>query len=284
MRTCCVLAVALAVAGCKKDDADAGKTAAPAVKEPAPPAQATSVEIFVDDQSVARVALPQLGQWPRVDTLVPTAARRLGTWQDVSVKTKDKPTEIHKPSDSYPELVPALYLAADNTPAFGMFDPVELAKHGKPALHAEGVSELRIKLAQNSGRGEHESGEGGGSDPSQLKIKIKTAKGESVLEGSKLLAIPRQGMPGDTSNDPKGWNLATILDAGGVKKFERILLTDTTGANLTLDKADFDAKTSVPYIKLNRQGALRVTVFKKQGEGWQRGGDLRGLASIEVVK
>jgi len=25
-------------------------------------------------------------------------------------------------------------------------------------------------------------------------------------------------------------------------------------------------------------------VFKKQGEGWQRAGDLRGLASIEVMK
>jgi hypothetical protein len=281
MRTCCVLAVALALAGCKKDEADAAKQA-PAVQPP--PAQLMSVEIFVDDQSVAKIALPQLGQWPRVDTLVPTAARRLGTWQDVSVKNKDKPLEIHKPSDTYRDLVPALYLAGDNTPAFGMFDPVELAKHGKPALGAEGVSELRIKLSQSSGRGQNESGEGGGTDPTQLKIKIKTASGESVLEGTKLLAIARQPMPGDTSNEAKGWPLVVILDAGGIKKFERVLLSDSTGSNLTLDKADFDPKTSVPYVKLNRQGALRVTVFKKQGEGWQKGGDLRGLAAIEVVK
>jgi hypothetical protein len=281
MRTCCVLAVALALASCKKDEADAAKQA-PAVQ--APPARLMAVEIFIDDQSVAKIALPQLGQWPRLDTLVPTAARRLGTWQDVTVKNKDKPLEIHKPSDTYRDLVPALYLTADNTPAFGMFDPVELAKHGNAAVHAEGVSELRIKLAQNSGRGEHESGDGGGSDPSLLKIKIKTASGESVLEGSKLLAIPRQPMPGDASNEPKGWPLATVLDAGGIKKFERVLLSEAGGSNLTLDKADFDPKTSVPYVKLNRQGALRVTVFKKQGEGWQKGGDLRGLASIEVVK
>jgi hypothetical protein len=60
------------------------------------------------------------------------------------------------------------------------------------------------------------------------------------------------------------------------------VLTDTGGLNLTLEKADFDPKTSVPYVKLNRQGALRVQVFKKQGDTWQRAGDLRGLAEIEV--
>ena len=44
------------------------------------------------------------------------------------------------------------------------------------------------------------------------------------------------------------------------------------------------APDSVPYVKLNRQGSLRLQVYKKQGTGWQRSGDLRGLVAIEVLK
>jgi hypothetical protein len=40
----------------------------------------------------------------------------------------------------------------------------------------------------------------------------------------------------------------------------------------------------MPFVKLNRQGSLRFIVFKKEGETWKRGGDLRGLARVEVVK
>ncbi len=285
VRTCClaVAAVAaLASAGCHKDEANAKPS--PAVRPAPAPAPAT-VEIFVDDQSVVKVPLAQLATWPRLDTLVPVDARRMGKWDNLYLKGKGpKPTELHKPSDTYPELVPALFVAPDQTASFGMFDPVELAKHGTPQVREDGVSEVRIKLAQGSGRGEHESGEGGGSDPSKMKIAIKTPKGESVLEGQKLLAVPRTGMPGDTSNEPRGWPLKTILDAAGIAKFEKLVLTDSAGLSLTLEKKDFDDKTSIPYVKLNRQGTLRVVVFKKQGEGWQRSGDLRGLDSIEVLK
>src|SRR5262249_38273429 len=113
---------------------------------------------------------------------------------------------------------------------------------------------------------------------------IKTPKGDSVLEGKTLLAIPRQPMPGDEGKDPRGWPLSVLLDAAGIKKFERLLLSDATGTNLTLDKADFDEAKSIPYVKLNRQGSLRLRVFKKQGSAWQASGDLRGIATIEVVK
>ena len=273
--------VLLALASCGKDEAKASEAPKPA----APSAVPAGVDLIVDDTSVAKVTPAQLATWPRLDTLVPVTARRLGTWDTVYLKGKGaKPSELHKPSDTYPELVPALFVGDDGAPAFGMFDPVELAKHGKPALREDAIHEVRIKLAQGTGRGEHESGEGGGEDPSQMKIAIKTKAGASVLEGSKLLQIPREPMPGDASKDPKGWPLTVLLDAAGIKSFERILLTDAAGMNLTLDKADFDPKTSIPYVKLNRQGALRFRVFKKQGDAWQVSGDLRGITSIEVLK
>ena len=256
---------------------------------PAPPptvtaAQPGTIEIFVDDQSVAHVAPAQLASWPRLDSLVPGPARRLGTWQDLAVKAAAETKQLHKPSDAYRDLVPVLYVGDDGKPAFGMFDPVELANHGKPKLGEQNVSEVRIALAKGGGRGENESGDGGGADPTKLVIAIKTPAGESKLDGVKLLAIPRQGMPGDDSNEPRGWTLTTLLDAAGIKTFQKLMLADVSGQALSLEKADFDPKVSVPFVKLNRQGSLRVTVFKKQGEGWQRAGDLRGLSSIEVLK
>ncbi|HUJ59864.1 MAG TPA: hypothetical protein VLX92_15275 [Kofleriaceae bacterium] len=279
MRRLSVLALA-GLASCSKGDATTGGSQGSGSAAAAPPA---AVEIFVDDHSVAKLTPAQLATWPRVDTLVPVSARRLGTWLDVAAKgTAEK--DLHRPSDTYPDLVPALYPGDDGKPAFGMFDPVELARHGKPKLGQDGVRELRIKLAQDSGRGQHESGQGGGSDPALLVIDIQTPAGTSKLEGKTLLAIPRSGMPGDDSKEPKGWPLAQLLDAAGIKSFHTLLLTDTDGLNLTLEKRDFDDQTSIPFVKLNRQGALRVTVFKKQGQGWQKGGDLRGLAAIQVVK
>ena len=59
---------------------------------------------------------------------------------------------------------------------------------------------------------------------------------------------------------------------------------DAKGTNLNLEKQDLDPATAMPFVKLNRQGSLRFIVFKKQGEAWTRGGDLRDLAKIEVLK
>ena len=277
---CFALALALLACG-HKDDAKPAQvqgSAAPVAADPG------TLEIFVDNQSVAHVAAAQLASWPRLDTLVPVTARRLGTWQDVSIKAAAESKQLHKPSDAYRDLVPAVYKGDDGKPAFGMFDPVELANHGKPKLGEVDVSEIKISLAQGGGRGENESGDGGGADPTQLKIAIKTPAGASTLDGKTLLAIAREPMPGDDSNDPRGWTLKTLLDAAGIKKFQKIMLSDVAGQALSLEAADFDPKTSIPFVKLNRSGQLRVTVFKKQGDGWQRGGDLRGLASVEVLK
>jgi hypothetical protein len=280
--------VVLALAGCGKDKDRATASAAPAT--PAAPGSAAAmpqgaamIDIYINEKSIAHLPVSALQNFPRLDSLVPVPARRLGTWDDVFVKGKQpNPSQFHRISDKYPALVPALFVGADQTPSFGMFDPVELSNHGKPEVREDGVSEIRIKVqAEGGGRGEHESGDGAAADPKDLKVTVKTSKGQTILEGAKLFAVTREPMPGE--NDPKGWTLATVLKTAGVTKFERVLLTDATGLNLTLDKADF-SETSVPYVKLNKQGALRVQVYKKQGPGWQRSGDLRGLVEIEVLK
>jgi hypothetical protein len=275
------LCLVLALASCGKDKAKA------ADQQPAPPTPAVAasptVQIFVDDAAVGTIALEQVKLWPRLDGLVPTSARHLGAWQDVYLHGKlPKPTELHKPSTSYPDYVPALFPGEDGKPAFGMFDPVELAKHGKAAVREDDITEVRIKLADGASHGQNESGNAAATDPNDLKVTIKTLKGEIVLDGPKLLAVPREPMPGDY--DPKGWTLATLMKTAGVDKYESLLLSDSSGLNLTLEKQDLDPKTSIPFVKLNRQGNLRVKVFKKQGTTWQGTGDLRGLVRIEILK
>jgi hypothetical protein len=278
MRTWCLLVV-LVIACDRGGDKPATGSAGSAV---APPPAPAGVAVFVDDKQVAVVSPDQVAQWPRLDTLVPVAARRLGQWQDVTLKGKSaQPPVVHAPSATYPDLVPALF-PGDSGPAFGMFDPVELAKHGKPALREDGLHELRIALSQGSGRGEHEQGQGGGNDPTKLVVTIKTPAGTTTIDGTKLLAIPRDNVPG--TSDGKGWALQTILDAGGVKKFDKLVLSSVSGTNLNIDKSAF-SKTSIPFVKLNRQGALRLRIYTKQGDGWQpSGGDLRDFVGIEVLK
>jgi hypothetical protein len=269
----------LALASCGKDPSKAAdQKAAP----PAPPAPApTTVQIFVNDAPVGTIAMEQLKLWPRLDALVPSSARHLGSWQDLTFKASDA-APLHQPSASYPDFVPALFPGDDGKPSFALFDPVELAKHGKPgAARHDDVSEIRIKLSEG-GHGQNEQGDAADADPMKIKVAIKTAKGSSVLEGSKLLAVPREAPPGE--KEAKGWSLATLLKTAGVDHYEKVLLTDAAGLNLTLEKQDLDPAISVPFMKLNRQGTLRVKVYRKQGDSWQATGDLRGLASVEILK
>ncbi len=249
----------------------------------AAPKPADTIAIYVDDQQVGTLAREQLSTWPRLDTLVPVAARRLGTWQMIALKGPEKSANVNQPSATYPELVPALFPGEGGVPAFGMFDPVELAKHGKPALREDKIGEVRITLSQGGNRGQNEHGEGGGTDPTKLELTIKTAAGEQVLKGDKLLETPRQPMPGETG-EGKGWPLSALLANAGIKQYDRLRLTGENGTNLTLEKQDLDPKTSIPFIKLNRQGSLRFRVYKKQGDTWQPGQDLRGLARVEILK
>jgi hypothetical protein len=280
MRICCLCVVA-ALASCGKHEPKASEhTGSAGSAATATPVQ-QSVQIFVNDAPVGTIAIEQVKLWPRLDALVPTSARHLGSWQDLTFKSAS-PAPLHQPSASYPDDVPALFPGDDGKPSFGLFDPVELAKHGKPAAaRQDDVTEIRIKLAEG-GHGQNEQGDAADADPMKIKVTIKTAKGESVLDGAKLLAVPREAQPG--TKDLKGWTLATLLATAGVDHYEKVVLTDAAGLNLTLEKQDLDPATSIPYVKLNRQGSLRVKVFKKQGDSWQGTGDLRGLVRVEILK
>src|SRR5690606_8602813 len=140
---------------------------------------ASGLAIFVDDAQVATLTDDQVKLWPRLDTIVPMAARRLGTWDSIQLGgAKPEPVTISKPSATHPELVPAIFPGEDGAPAFGMFDPVELAKKGQPALRENSLKEIRVVLAKNTGRGENDHSGGEAGDPALLKLAIKSKAGE----------------------------------------------------------------------------------------------------------
>jgi hypothetical protein len=277
----CWLALVVGIAGCGRDKAPppagAGSSAGSAAAAAPAPA---GLEIFVNDSSVAKLTPAQLADWPRLDTLVPPDLRKLGTWEVVALDSgKPKPTEIPRPSGTYPDMVPAVFPGEAGSASFGMFDPVELARKGKAALREDHVTAIRIKVAQGGSRGQNDDGGGTAGDPTKLVISVKSPAGATQLTGAQILALPREQMPGNA--DQKGWRLGALLTAAGVKTYEHLVLADASGTNLTLDKKDLDDKT-VPFIKLNRQGALRLRVLKKTGDGWTPAGDLRALVSIEA--
>jgi hypothetical protein len=259
-------------------------------KTPPPPASdsgsATAapagVELFLNDVSIATIQVAQVANWPRLDSMVPGDSRKLGTWELVSLAgPKRKPAELAHPSSSYPDMVPAIFPGDGGAPAFGMFDAVELAKRGKPAMHEDHIAQIRIKVTQGGNRGQNDDGGGGGggSDPTKLVITVKTPTGTTTITGNKLLGIPRT--PAPDNPDHKGWRLQALLDAAGVKTYKHLVLTSADGISLPLDKKDMSA-TSVPFIKLNKAGILRLRVMKKTGDGWNPSGDVRGLTGIEV--
>lgn len=270
-------AVALALVACGKSETKAPAPGSASGSTVAPVAD--GLEVFVNDKSVAKLSMKELEAWPRLDTLVPMDARRIGSWTSVTVRgASEKPVELQRPGDHYRDQVLALF-AADGKPAFGVFDPVELAKKGAPSLKETRVSEIRIVADTSGGRGQNESGAGGGTDPLAIVIAIKTPAGESKFTGEQLLKLPREDQPG---GDTKGWKLSSILAAAQITKYEKLILSDAGGTSLQLAKGEFDDKDVVPFIKLNKGGQLRLRVYKKQGEGWGQSGDLRGLATIEA--
>jgi hypothetical protein len=282
MRTWSYWIVALSLlAACDKTQPSTGSAPGSGTGSAPIPVAAHAVEIFVNDTSVAKITKEQIASWPTLDSLVPEDSRRLGTWQVVYLKgAQAKPAELNRPSATYPDKVPAVFPGKDGAPAFGMFDRVELAKHGEPGLRQDAVSEIRIKLAKEGRGGDHQGGTGGVADPMKLVLAIKTPEGDKTLTGEQIMAIPRESMPGNDDN--KGWPLTKLLTAAGVTRYTKLVLVDAAGTSLNIEKKDFDDKTTIPFIKLNRQGSLRFRMMKKQGDGWQAAGDLRALATIKV--
>lgn len=286
-------AVALVAAlGCnKKQERPAGGAAGSAGSAgvaagsgsaPAPAAPAGTVEIFVNDTSVAKVAPDQIATWPRVDTLVPEESRRLGTWVKVKLPGA-RPEEVARPSQNHPDMVPALFPGEDGKPSFGMFDAVEHAKKGKPGLRADGVGQIRIEVSTEGRMGDHQGGASEGADPTKLVVAIEGPQGAGKLTGEQLLAIPREASPDPESKD-RGWRLAQLLDAAGIKKYEQLVLLDASGTSVIVERKDLEGKKAVPFIKLNKQGQLRLRVLEQAGTGWKTGGELRALATIRVAK
>lgn len=278
MRTrCLVLAIALVGCGGKKEDAAPSPTA-PASSQVAP--AGTGMQLYVDDEAVATVSAAQVADWPRLDSLLPEAARRLGKWQAIATKGA-KTAELAKPFETYRDYVPALFPGDHGTISFGLFDPVELGKRGKPAVREDAITELRVKLDASGMRGGNDHGGGEAIDPAKVELLITTPAGETKLTGVQLLGLDRETMPGG-GGDAKGWKLDAVLAAAKVTSYTKVTLHDASGATLPLEKKDMDAST-IPFIKLNRQGSLRFRLYKKQGDGFQSAGDLRALTRIDVT-
>ena len=270
---CWIGIVAVLGAGCGGE-----KTSPPADRGSAAVA-ADTVEVFVGDTSVGKVGADKAAAWPRVDSLVPDTARKLGTWDRVTIEAaQGKPTELARPSGAYPDMVPALFPTPGGGTSFGMFDTVELAKKGQPAMRVDHIKAIHIQLAQGGSHGQNDDQGGGAADPTKLTLSVTTAKGTTTLTGEQLIALPREPTPNNP--DQKGWRLQQFLVAAGVTTFKRLVLTDASGTSLSLDAKDLAG--AVPFIKLNKSGQLRFRIFKQEGEGWTSTGDLRGLTTIDV--
>jgi hypothetical protein len=272
---CLIVAFVVACGGKKKEEAGGGAGTASGVGTGSAPVVTddNSVEIVVDGLSVAKIKAADLGDWPRLDSLVPGEDRRLGTWEKLTF-TAATPATLDRPSQLHPDKVPVIYAGKDGKPAFGMFDPVELAKKGEPAFKVEDVKKIDLKLSKVERGGQHQGSTGEAADPTKLVVKI----GDKQITGPEILALPREPQPGN--EDTKGWRVQQFLDKVGVTKFTSITLVDDNGITVPLTKKELEG--GVAFIKLNKQGALRFRMYTKKGEGWESGADLRSLSRIDV--
>jgi hypothetical protein len=269
---CLIVAVLLACGGKKKAETGGGSASGGGTGSAPAAVDDDSVDIVVDGASVAKIAAKDLASYPRLDSLLPAEDRRLGTW-DKLVFTAATAATLERPSQQHPDKVPVIY-AHGGKPAFGMFDPVELAKHGEPGFKVEGVKKIEITLSKVERGGQHQGSTGEGADPTQIVVKI----GDKQITGPEILKLPREPQPGN--EDTKGWRVQQFLTAAGVTKFQTITLVDANGATVPLTKKELDG--GVAFIKLNKQGALRFRMYTKKGEGWEPGADLRSLVRIDI--
>jgi len=236
------------------------------------------VEVFVDGKSVAKVATADVAQWPRLVALVPEDDRRLGTWDALEFKPAGDP--LKKPSASYPDKLPIVFPGKDGKPAFGMFDAVELANKGNPAFRVDGITEIRITVSKVERSGMHQGTTGEAADPTKLVLPITTPDAVKTLTGPEIMKLPRIGQP--NQEDAKGWTLFQLFEAAGVTKYEKVTLIGANAMSVPLDKQELDPATTLPFIKLNKAGALRFRMYTKKGDAWVQGADLRELISIKV--
>lgn len=275
MRTLALVAVLALGCGGKKEER-------PAPSEPAsaPAPVAGAVQLFVGDEAVGAADAARVADWPRLETLLPENARRLGKWESIATQGA-KTSEITRPFETYRDYVPALFPGEGGSISFGLFDPVEYGKRGTPAVREDQITSLRVTIDADSLRGGNDHGSVEAIDPAKLELVIQTPAGDKTVTGTQLLGIDRVPMPGG-GGDATGWTLDILLGAAGVTDFQKLRLFDAGGTSLPLEKAEL--ADAVPFIKLNRQGALRFRLYKKQGQGYQSAGDLRSLVKVEIVE
>ncbi len=283
-RVLAVLALAAAAAcGGKKESAAA------------PPPAAIPLAIFQDDKQIATTAL--LGAKPRPLVEVAPGLPAPDRWLAIVVfDAKGTATTAMAPSQNHPDAAAALAVGTDGVRfGFARGDQLDapIAAVVKIVIKTHddrGAVAAELK-AQGTDQGAGD-GEGGGHEhegkklpapTAALTIAIKSPSGESVFTGDKLIGLPSITAPAGDMTTP-GWNLVDLLKAAGLEGATAINLTDSEGANLRLDRADFDPATTVLYFKVNRNGQIRFRRFGKQGAAWTMTGELRGLTRIAVVE
>ena len=284
------LAAALAGPGCGKSKPDRAEVKATA-------AVAAKVAIFVDDKQVASEAT--LSSAPRPLTELAPGAPALTTW--LALEVIDAAGKVHTtmaPARNQAGKVPVLAIGKDGV-ELGFRAPGATGPLVDP-IHA--VTRITIKAKGDAGQiaaevgaaaGEHGGGDSGGkrehadevrpTASPDLTIEITGAQGASTFTGDKLEALPVIKAPAGDTETP-GWSLIDVLATAGITKPQIVHLTDGEGATLRLDTADFDPTKAVLYLKLNRSGVIRFRVFRRVGETWEVGGELRGITKIHVVK
>ncbi|HVV84948.1 MAG TPA: hypothetical protein VHE35_17915 [Kofleriaceae bacterium] len=292
-RLAAALLVCVTAAGapaCGKSKAKAKPHAAATVPAAVP------LAIFVDDQQVASSA--ELSAEPRPLVEVFPAAPSLDTWLALeAIDASGKAHTTMAPLQTQAGKFPAVAVGADGVElgfrTGGATGPLADPVHEVTRITIKTHGDRGQIAAQVAAEGEHGGGDSAGNrehaDEARpaaspdLQIEITGAGGDSVFTGDKLAALPVVHAPSGDTITP-GWSLTDLLHAAGVKHPQLVHLTDGEGATLQLAAADFDPAKTVLYLKLNRSGVIRFRVFRKTGETWEVGGELRGITKINIVK
>lgn len=277
MKSLVAAAVLVALVACSKDKA-------------APKPVPTAVAILIDDKTVATTV--GLTATPRsLEELVP-GAPAAETWLAVlAFDGAGTATTVMAPVREHGEAPPALAVI-DGSVRFG------LARGGKLTDEVKGVTRVVIKTKDDRGaiaaelaakKGGHGGGDSDGHQhdgdderpqpTAELVIEVKTRAGEKQINGLELAKLPVIHAPTGDTQTP-GWNVVDVIAAAGIAKGAAVTLIDSEGATLKLEAADYDAATTILYVKLNKSGQLRFRRFGKKGEAWEMTGELRGLARI----
>jgi hypothetical protein len=136
------------------------------------------------------------------------------------------------------------------------------------------------------------NGEGNGSnrpsgepaqDLSSIKVTVKQKGHDVEITGADLGKIAKVPPPtGDTSTP--GWDVAAVLAAKNIKPVGKLILTDDSGASVTIPAGELAPGKKIAFLKVNRQGQLRFRLFERNAGGaWDVAGDLRGVTTIELL-